>query len=78
MSSGKIGYKGKPYEDGYVLNPSKNGDCLVVSSYTGSHVYFIRDFGSITPLFSDHTPNIDVTENNGLHYQNHERKIHKR
>jgi hypothetical protein len=59
-------YKDKPYYDGYVLNPPKNSDHHVLSSYTSSHVSFVRDFNSITPLFSDHTPNIDVTENNGV------------
>jgi hypothetical protein len=59
-------YKDKPYYDGYVLNPPKNSDHHVLSSYTSSHVSSIRDFNSITPLFSDHTPNIDVTENNGV------------
>jgi hypothetical protein len=64
MSSGKIGYKFKPCYDGYVLNPPKNGYRLVLSSYSSSHVSFIRDFASITPLFSEQTSNIDVTENN--------------
>jgi hypothetical protein len=59
MSLGKIGYK-----DRYVLNPLKNGDHRVLFGYTGSHVSSVRDFGSITPLFSDHTPNISVPENN--------------
>jgi hypothetical protein len=49
-----------------VLNPPKNGDHRVLSGYTGSHVSSIRDFGNIIPLFSDHTPNIDVPENNGV------------
>jgi hypothetical protein len=66
MSLGKIDYKYKPYYDGYVLNPPKNDDRHVLSGYTGSHVSFVREFGSITPLFSDHTPNIAVLENNGL------------
>jgi hypothetical protein len=66
MSSGKIGYKDTPFYDGYVLNPPKNDDRRVLSSYTSSHVSFVCDFDSITPLFSDHTPNIGVTENNGV------------
>jgi hypothetical protein len=49
-----------------VLNPSKNGECCVLSGYTSSHVSSVHDFSSITLLFSDHTPNIDVTENNGV------------
>jgi hypothetical protein len=32
--------------------------------YTISHVSFVHDFGSITLLFFDHMPNIDVPENN--------------
>jgi hypothetical protein len=35
-----------------------------LSVYTGSHVSSVRDFSSITSLFSDHTPNISVPENN--------------
>jgi hypothetical protein len=66
MSSRKIGYMGKPHWDGYVLNPPKNDDCCVLSSYTSSHVPFIRNFGSITPLFSDHMPNIGLMDNNGV------------
>jgi hypothetical protein len=66
MSSGKIGYKDKPYLDGYILNPLKNGDYRVFSGYTSSHVSSVRDFGSITSLFFDHTPNIGVLENNGI------------
>jgi hypothetical protein len=66
MSLGKISYKDKPNLDGYVLNPAKNGDRRVLSRYTSSHVSFIHDFGSITLLFSDHMPNIGVTENNGV------------
>jgi hypothetical protein len=38
----------------------------VLSSYTSSHVSFVRDFSNITMLFSDHMANIDVTENNGV------------
>jgi hypothetical protein len=38
----------------------------VLSGYTDSHVSSIHDFDSITPLFSDHTPNIGVPENNGV------------
>jgi hypothetical protein len=38
----------------------------VLSSYTSSHVSSVRDFDSITLLSSDHTPNIGVTENNGV------------
>jgi hypothetical protein len=38
----------------------------------------IRDFSSITPLFSDHMAAIGVTENNGVTLsQNHERKVHE-
>jgi hypothetical protein len=66
MPSTKIGYKGKPYYGGYILNPPKNGDRHVLSSYTGSHASSVRDFGSITPLFSDHILIISVTENNGV------------
>jgi hypothetical protein len=49
-----------------VLNPPKNDDRRVLSSDTSSHVSSVRDFGSITPLFSDHMPNISVMENNGV------------
>jgi hypothetical protein len=38
----------------------------MLSGYTASHVSSARDFGSITPQFSDHTPNISVSENNGV------------
>jgi hypothetical protein len=38
----------------------------MLSSYTSYHVSFNRDFGSITSLFFDHTPNIGVSENNGV------------
>jgi hypothetical protein len=38
----------------------------MLSGYTGSHVSSVCDFGSITLLFSDHTPNINVSENNGV------------
>jgi hypothetical protein len=63
---GKICYKDKPYYDGHVLNPLKNDHRCVLSGYTDSHISSIHDFGSITPLFSDHTPNIGVWENNGI------------
>jgi hypothetical protein len=66
MSLGKIGYKGKPYYDEYVINPPNNGDHPVLSSYTSSHVSSVHDFGSITPLFFDHMPNIGVMENNRI------------
>jgi hypothetical protein len=65
-SSGKIDYKNKPYYDGYVLNPTKNDDRRVLCSYTRSHISFVHDFDSITSLFSDHTPNISVTENDKI------------
>jgi hypothetical protein len=38
----------------------------VLSSYTSSHVSSVHDFDRITLLFSDHTSNISVTENNGV------------
>jgi hypothetical protein len=47
-------------------DPPKNGDCRVLSGYNSSHVSFVHNFDSITPLFSDHTYNIGVTENNGV------------
>jgi hypothetical protein len=38
---------------------------MIVACYLVlSRVPFVHDFGSITPLFSDHTPNTGVPENN--------------
>jgi hypothetical protein len=38
----------------------------VACSLVLAHVPSIRNFSSITSLFSDHTPGIGVTENNGV------------
>jgi hypothetical protein len=40
--------------------------CSLVLAYVSS----VHDFGSITPLFSDHMPDIGVTENNGVMLSN--------
>jgi hypothetical protein len=39
---------------------------VVACSLVLAHVSSICNFGSITPLFSDHMPNIGVTESNGV------------
>jgi hypothetical protein len=36
---------------------------IVMCYLVSARVSFIRDFGSITPLFSNHIPNIGVPEN---------------
>jgi hypothetical protein len=38
----------------------------MLSGYIGSHVSSVHDFRSITPLLSNHMPNVGVLENNRI------------
>jgi hypothetical protein len=44
--------------------PTQEWRSLRVVWFSGSRVSSVRDFGSITPLFFEHTPDTGVPENN--------------
>ena len=46
----------------YFEQPENDDHCVL--SGVCLCVYFVHNFGSVTLLFSDHTPNISVSENN--------------
>jgi cell shape-determining protein MreC len=50
---------------------------VVAYSLILARVPSVRNFDSITLLFSDHTLDISVKENNGVSCRNHEWKVHE-